>query len=190
MSLSLFAQVVTGVLFFLVGVLFFVSSLGTFGSKDRVGAERWIRWLGRLRPSMGNHRLNGSPINPKYRIYAMVSLLVILVQAILLLPGIGEDRQYALSQFSTLFLGPVWYFYAMAIGVSSFILISTKRPGGYILGIIISIISFGTTLPDIFGLLPPSAPTLRTTILMLSGFPFAFLLAYVSWRAFQYEVRS
>ena len=187
-SASLAVQIVTGAMFLLVSVLFFVSSLGMFGSKDTVRAQRWIRWLGRLRPSMGSHRLNETPVNSIYRIYARMILLVILVEAILLIPGIGEDRQYALNQFSTLFLGPVWYLYAMAVGVSSFILISFRRPGGYILGIAVSIISLGTVLPDVLGLLPPSAPTLRTTILALSGLPLALLLVYVSWRAFHSEV--
>jgi len=120
----------------------------------------------------------------KYRRYALVILLVIFVQAILLIPGIGEDRKYSLSGFSTLFLGPVWYSYAMAIGISGFTLIYYRRLGGYLLAIIFVIIGIGTTMPDVLGFLPPSAPTLRTTTLLLSGFPFDILLVYICWRAF------
>ena len=124
-----------------------------------------------------------SPDPDKYRRYALVILLVIFLQAILLIPGIGEDRKYSLSQFSTLFLGPVWYSYAMAIGISGFTLIYYQRLGGYLLAIVFVIIGIGTTMLDVLGFLPPSAPTLRTTILLLSGFPFDILLIYVCWRA-------
>src|SRR5256886_17477338 len=172
-----------GTVFFLFGVLLFVSSLGLFASKNNVQATRWVRWLGRLRPKIRDRTIIPSLDRDKYRRYALVILLVIFVQAILLIPGIGEDRKYSLSQFSTLFLGPVWYSYAMAIGISGFTLIYYRRLGGYLLAIVFVIIGIGTTMPDVLGFLPPSAPTLRTTVLALSGFPFDILLIYICWRA-------
>ena len=177
------AQASIGTVFFLFGVLLFVSSLGLFASKNNVQATRWVRWLRRLKPKMPGQTIIPSLDPDKYRRYALVVLLVIFVQAILLIPGIGEDRKYSLSGFSTLFLGPVWYSYAMAIGISGFTLIYYRRLGGYLLAIIFVIIGIGTTIPDVLGFLPPSAPTLRTTILALSGFPFDILLIYICWRA-------
>src|SRR2546425_5754403 len=140
-------------------------------------------WLGRLRLKIRDRTIIPSPDSDKYRRCALVILLVIFVQAILLIPGIGEDRKYSLSEFSTLFLGPVWYSYAMAIGISGFTLVYYQRLGGYLLAIVFVIIGIGTTMLDVLGFLPPSAPTLRTTILLLSGFPFDILLIYVCWRA-------
>ena len=177
------AQASIGTVFFLFGVLLFVSSLGLFASKNNVQATRWVRWLRRLKPKMPGQTIIPSLDPDKYRRYALVVLLVIFVQAIVLIPGIGEDRKYSLSGFSTLFLGPVWYSYAMAIGISGFTLIYYRRLGGYLLAIIFVIIGIGTTIPDVLGFLPPSAPTLRTTILALSGFPFDILLIYICWRA-------
>jgi hypothetical protein len=176
-------QASIGAVFFLLGVLLFVSSLGLFASKNDVQATRWVRWLRRLKPKIRDQTILPSLDLAKYRRYALVILLVIFVQAILLIPGIGEDRKYSLSGFSTLFLGPVWYSYAMAIGMSGFTLIYYRRPGGFLLAIIFVIIGIGTTIPDVLGFLPPSAPTLRTTTLLLSGFPFYILLVYVCWRA-------
>jgi hypothetical protein len=177
------AQASIGTVFFLLGVLLFVSSLGLFASKNNAQAMRWVRWLGRLRPKMRDQTIIQSLGPVKYRRYALMILLVIFVQAILLIPGIGEDRKYSLSGFSTLFLGPVWYSYAMAIGISGFTLVYYRRLGGYLLAIIFVIIGIGTTIPDVLGFLPPSAPTLRTAILALSGFPFDILLVYICWRA-------
>ena len=177
------AQASIGTVFFLFGVLLFVSSLGLFASKNNVQATRWVGWLRRLKPKMPDQTIIPSLDPDKYRRYALVVLLVIFVQAILLIPGIGEDRKYSLSGFSTLFVGPVWYSYAMAIGISGFTLIYYRRLGGYLLAIIFVIIGIGTTIPDVLGFLPPSAPTLRTTILALSGFPFDILLIYICWRA-------
>src|SRR6267143_1862828 len=42
------AQASIGTVFFLLGVLLFVSSLGLFASKNNVQATRWVRWLSRL----------------------------------------------------------------------------------------------------------------------------------------------
>ncbi len=175
------AETVVGVLFFVLAFAFFFPSLGVFASRDYSESEKWLGWLGKLRPKMGNH--DWSPVNPdKYRAYAMVILIVVFIQAILLIPGIGEDRRYPLDQFYGLF-GSLWYFYVLATGVSGFILIYYRRPGGYIPAIIMSVLSIGTTVPDVLGLLPPSAPTIRTTVLMLSVLPLVILLVYVSSRA-------
>jgi hypothetical protein len=175
------AETGAGVFFFAVAFPLFFSSLGVLASRDYSEAEKWLHWLGKLKPRMGNRDLN--PVSTgKYRAYAMSILLVVFIQAILLIPGIGEDRRYPLDQFYGLF-GSLWYFYVLATGISGFILIYYRRPGGYIPAIIMSVLSIGTTVPDVLGLLPPSAPTIRTTILMLSVLPLVILLVYVSSRA-------
>src|SRR5712664_3910636 len=48
------AQASIGVFFSLLGVLLVVSSLALFASKNNAQAMRWVRWLGRLRPMMGD----------------------------------------------------------------------------------------------------------------------------------------
>src|SRR5216683_7896410 len=175
------AETGVGVLFFILGFPLFFTSTGVFASRDSLEAKKWVRWLGRLRPKIENG--DRSPVSSgKNRVYAMVILLVVFIQAILLIPGIGEDRRYPLDQFYGLF-GSLWYFYVLATGVSGFILIYYRRPGGYIPAIIMSVLSIGTTVPDVLGLLPPSAPTIRTTVLMLSVLPLVILLVYVSSRA-------
>jgi len=175
------AETVAGVFFFILGFPLFFTSIGVFASGDRLEAEKWVRWLGRFKPKIENG--DRSPVSSgKDRVYAMVILLVVFIQATLLIPGIGEDRQYPLNQFYGLF-GSLWYFYVFATGLSGFILLYYRRLGGYIPAIIMMVLSIGTTVPDVLGLLPPSAPTLRTTVLMLSVLPLAILLVYVSWRA-------
>jgi hypothetical protein len=185
-SLVTVVETGVGVFFFVLAFPLFFPSLGVFASRNYSEAEKWLRWLGKLRPKMATQER--SPVNSgKHRAYAMAILLVVFIQAILLVPGIGEDRQYPLSQFYGL-VSSLWYFYVLATGVSGFILIYYRRPGGYIPAIIMSILSAGTTVPDVIGLLPPSAPTLRTTVLMLSVLPLAILLVYVSWRAIRTQV--
>src|SRR2546425_13318484 len=180
------AETSAGVFFFVLGLTLFFLSLGVFASRSYLEAEKWVRWLGRLRLKMDNHDL--SPVSSgKYRAYAMAILLVVFIQAILLIPGIGEDRQYPLDQFYVLF-GSLWYFYVLATGLSGFALIYYRRSGGYIPAAIMSVLSIGTTVPDVLGVLPPSAPTLRTTVLMLSVIPLAFVLVYVSWRGLHIDV--
>ena len=175
------AEAVAGVFFFILGFPLFFTSIGVLASGDRLEAEKWVRWLGRFKPKIENG--DRSPVSSgKDRVYAMVILLVVFIQAILLIPGIGEDRQYPLNQFYGLF-GSLWYFYVFATGLGGFILLYYRRLGGYIPAIIMMVLSIGTTVPDVLGLLPPSAPTLRTTVLMLSVLPLAILLVYVSWRA-------
>ncbi len=121
-----------------------------------------------------------------YRRYALAMLIVSLIQAFLLIPGVGEDRQFPLNELPTLFLS-LWYFFGLAILLSGFVLIYKRRLAGYYLGILLSAIIIGTNTPDVLGLLPPSAPSQKTLILLLTTFPPALLLAYVSWRAFQFR---
>ncbi len=179
-------ETTVGVFFFALAFPFFFASLGLFSSRDNSEAEKWLRWLGKLRPRMESRDL--SPVDPgKYRAYALVILLVVFIQAILLIPGIGEDRQYPLSQFYGIF-SSLWYFYVLTTGVSGFILIYCRRPSGYIPAIIMSALSIGTTVPDVLGFLPPSAPTPRTTVLAVSVLPLVIGLVYVSWRALHLKV--
>ncbi|TMI18875.1 hypothetical protein E6H32_03950 [Candidatus Bathyarchaeota archaeon] len=180
------AETGVGVLFFILGFPLFFTSIGVFASKESLEAQKWVHWLGRLNPKIENG--DPSPVSSaKGRVYAMVILLVVFIQAILLIPGIGEDRLYPLNQFYGL-LGSLWYFYVLATGLSGFILIYYRRIGGYIPAIIMMVLSIGTTVPDVLGLLPPSAPTLRTTVLMLSVLPLAIPLVYVSWKALHVKV--
>src|SRR6266566_209774 len=180
------AETSVGMFFFILGFPLFFTSIGVFASGDRLEAEKWVRWLGPFKSKIENG--DRSPVSSgKDRVYAMVILLVVFIQAILLIPGIGEDRQYPLNQFYGLF-GSLWYFYVFATGLSGFILIYYRRLGGYIPAMIMMVLSIGTTVPDVLGLLPPSAPTLRTTVLMLSVLPLAFLLVYVSWKALHAKV--
>ncbi len=180
------AETGVGVFFFILGFPLFFTSIGVFASRDSLEAKKWVRWLGRLNPKMESR--DPSPVSSgKGRVYAMAILLVVFIQAILLIPGIGEDRRYPLSQFYGLF-SSLWYFYVLATGLGGFILLYYRRIGGYIPAIIMMALSIGTTVPDVLGLLPPSAPTLRTTVLMLSVLPLAILLVYVSWKALHVKV--
>jgi hypothetical protein len=184
---------VIAAVFFLIGLLLFTSSIGLFASKNNVQAIRWLRWLGRLKPDVRGQELLLSSRSNKYRRYALVILIAIFVQAILLIPGIGEDRQYSLSQFSTLYFGPsgaLFYFFAMIIGISGFVLIYYHRPGGYLLAIIFVIIGLGTSTLDMLGLLPPSAPTFRTDLLALLGFPLGLALVYSARNGFRTSLNN
>ena len=179
------AETGVGVLFFILGFPFFFTSIGVFASMDSLEAKKWVRWLGRLKPKIENG--DRSPVSSgKDRVYAMVILLVVFIQAILLIPGIGEDRQYPLNQFYGLF-SSLWYFYVFSTGIAGFLLIYKRRPGGYLLSLILSMIAIGTNVTDVLGLQPPSAPTFRTSILEISSLPLAVVLAYVSWKAIRTE---
>jgi hypothetical protein len=177
-----------GLLFFAAAIPMYFSSLGAFASTSASGAEKWLRWLGKLRPKLENHEL-GLARSGSYRGYALAFLLLVFLQAILLIPGIGEDRQFPLNEFYGLF-SSLWYFYVLATGVSGFILIYSRRTGGYVLAIIMSVLGVGTVIPDVLGFLPPSIPTLRTILLELSGIPLEVLLIYVSWKAFRFSVST
>jgi hypothetical protein len=175
------AETWLGIALFALAVPLSFSSLRGLGSKNGAEAERWLRWMGVLKPRFPN----ASPdiARPgKHRRPTLAILLVILVGAILLIPGIGEDRQFPLNQFYGLF-SSLWYFYVLSILFASIVLIYYRRPGGYVLGMILCMLGLGTTVPDVLGFLPPSAPTIRTTILELTILPADLLLAYFSWRA-------
>src|SRR2546426_4226243 len=166
---------------FVFGVLLFFSSLGIFASKNNVDAEKWVRWLRGWRPRWQQGR-ETSVASGSFRVLAMASILVSLALAILLIPGVGEDRQFPLDQFYGLF-GTIWYFYSFTIGIVAVLVLYKKRVGGWILALILGLIPIGTNVPDLLGLLPPSAPTFRTWILLLTTLPPSVTLVYVSWRA-------
>ncbi len=180
------AETGAGVVLFALALPFFFSGLGLFMSRNGAEAQRWIRWLGRLarkwtsdsQDSTSQEILSRTPL---------IILLVILIQAILLLPGIGEDRVFPLNQFWGLFLS-LWYFYVLSILLGSLLLIYLRRLGGYVLGIMLCVLSVGTSVPDVLGFLPPSAPTIRTALLELSVLPPDFLLAYISWKTIRNHI--
>jgi len=185
-SVSTVVETSAGVFFFVLAFPLFFDSLGVLGSRNSLEAERWLSWLGRWRPRCQDQQ-QGSGNQDAYRVYALAILLVIFLLAILLIPGIGEDRQFPLNQFYGLF-GSLWYFYAFSTGIAGFLLIYERRPGGYLLSLILSMIALGTNVTDVLGLQPPSAPTFRTSILELAGLPFAIVLAYVSLKAIRTHV--
>jgi len=175
------AQTAVGGFFFFMGIMLFIFSLGMIASKNNVQAQKWLSWLGRWRPrwQAEQHHV----IRPdKYRPYALATLIGVFIGAVLVIPGIGEDRQFVLNQFFSLW-GTVFYFYAMALVVASIALVYYGRPGGYILSLAVSFVSIAFDVPDLFGLLPPSPPTFRTSIILLAGVLLATPLAYISWRA-------
>jgi hypothetical protein len=175
------AQTAVGAFLFFMGIMLFIFSLGMIASRNDVKAQKWFRWLGRWRPRWQTEGYQ--IIRPdKYRPSALVILLGVFVGAVLVIPGIGEDRQFVLNQFFNLW-GTVFYFYAMALLLASIVLIYYRRPGGYILSLIVSIVAIGFDVPDLFGLLPPSPPTFRTSIILLGDVLLAIPLAYGSWKA-------
>ena len=182
------AQTAVGAFFFFIGMMLFILSLGMFASKNNLQAQKWLSWLGRWRPRWltEQHQI----IRPdKYRPYVLIMLLGVFIGAVLVIPGIGEDRQFALSQFFSLW-GTVFYFYAMVLVLASTVLIYYRRPGGYVLSLIVSFISIAFDVPDLFGLLPPSPPTFRTSMILLGGVLLAIPLAYGSWRAIRVTIKE
>jgi len=178
------ALTVTGTFFFFMGMMFFVSGLGILASNNNSQAGRWLRWLGPWRPLWADRQREPS-IPHKFRSILLVTLFINLLLAVLLIPGIGEDRQFPLYQFFDLW-GTVWYFYVFGIGVAAFILIYQRKLGGYVLSLILSVVPIGMNVPDLLGLLPPSPPTLRTSILLVAGLPFSVIGVYVSLRALRH----
>jgi hypothetical protein len=95
-----------------------------------------------------------------------------------------DSRNWGGSPISTeSVLRVVFVALVLATGVSGFILIYSRRTGGYVLAIIMSVLGVGTVIPDVLGFLPPLIPTLRTILLELSGIPLEVLLIYVSLKA-------
>jgi hypothetical protein len=175
------AETVVGGFFFFMGIMLFIFSLGMIASKNNVQAQKWLSWLGKWRPRWQTEQHHIILLD-KYRPYVLVNLLGVFIGAVLVIPGIGEDRQFVLNQFFSLW-GTVFYFYAMALIIASTALVYYRRPGGYIPSLIVSFVSIAFDVPDLLGLLPPSPPTFRTSTILLAGVLLATPLAYSSWRA-------
>ncbi|HEX9197429.1 MAG TPA: hypothetical protein VF906_06500 [Candidatus Bathyarchaeia archaeon] len=180
-SATAIALAASGTLFFLTGIMLFVSGLGLLASNNNAQAERWLHWLGPWRPKWSDKHQE-LKIRSEFRSILLGTLFVSLLLAVLLIPGIGEDRQFPLNQFFDLW-GTVWYFYVFGIGIAAFLLIYKKRPGGYVLSLILSLVPTGMNVPDLLGLLPPTPPTFGTSILLVAGLPFSLIGVYVSMRA-------
>src|SRR5713226_242922 len=54
------AETVVGVFFFVLAFAFFFPSLGVFASRNYLEAEKWLCWLGKLRPKMETY--DSSPV--------------------------------------------------------------------------------------------------------------------------------
>ena len=119
----------------------FVIGLGIVSAKTSSGAARWLRWLGRWNPLWCDEERAGGG-RDKYRLSVLALLIAVLVGAILIIPGIGEDRTFVLSRFYDLW-GTLFYFYSMIVLLASLILVFYRRPGGYILSLVVSTIAIG-----------------------------------------------
>lgn len=174
-------ETVFGVLFFAIGIAFFVVGLALVSAKSSVGAARWLSCLGRWRLAWRD----GQKLNPSvdgYRFPVLVLLIAVLVGAILVIPGFGEDRTFDLSRFYDLW-GTVFYFYTMTILLASLVLVFYRRPGGYVLSLVVGTIGMGLNALDLLGLLPPAPLTFRTSIIFLANFLLGVPLAFVSWKS-------
>ena len=174
--------------FFSTGMALFVISLAIVSAKTNSGAARWLRWLGKWKPLW---RDDGRPKAglDKYRLWVLALLIAVLVGALLVIPGIGEDRTFVLSRFYDLW-GTVFYFYSMTVLLASLILVFYRRPGGYILSLVVSTIAIGLNMLDLLGLLPPAPPTFRTSIVFLANFLVGVPLAFISWKSIRHEFGS
>lgn len=122
----------------------------------------------------------------KYRLSTLALLIAVLVGAILVIPGIGEDRTFVLSRFYDLW-GTLFYFYSMTVLLTSLILVFYRRPGGYILSLVVSTIAIGLNALDLLGLLPPAPLTFGTSIIFLANFLVGVPLAFVSWKSIRHQ---
>ena len=118
----------------------------------------------------------------EHRVSVFALLIAVLVGAVLVIPGIGEDRTFDLSRFYDLW-GTIFYFYSMTVLLASLILIFYRRTGGYVLSLIVSTIAIGLNALDLLGLLPPAPPTVRTSIIFLANFLVGLPLALISWKS-------
>lgn len=179
------AETVLGALFFVTGFASLALGLGVVSAKTSPGPARWLRWLGGWRPSWRDE--TPETLN-RYRPQILGSLIALLVGAVLVIPGIGEDRMFVLSRFYDLW-GTVFYFYTMIVLVSSVTLVFYRRTGGYVLSLVVSIITIGISVPDMLGLLPPAPPTLKTSIILAANSPFAIYIALLSWMTIRHQTQ-
>ena len=178
-------ETVSGALFFVAGFVLSAISLGVVSAKTNAGAARWLRWLERWKPSWRDESLRTPQ---KYRLLVIGLLIAVLIAAILVIPGIGEDRTFVLGRFYDLW-GTVFYFYTMILLLASLVLIFSRRTGGYVLSLVVSIISIVLIVPDLLGLLPPGPPTFRTSIIFLGNLILAFALSFVSWKSIRQQIQ-
>ena len=178
-------ETVFGTLFFFAGMALFVIGLGIVSAKTSSGAARWLRWLGRWKPLWcDEERARGG--RDKHRIAVFALLIAVLAGAVLVIPGIGEDRTFVLSRFYDLW-GTLFYFYSMTVLLASLILIFYRRPGGFILSLVVGTIAIGLNALDLLGLLPPAPLTFRTSIIFLANFLVGVPLAFVSWKSIRHQ---
>lgn len=174
-------ETVFGAVLFLIGIALFVLDLALVSAKSNVDAARWLSWLGRWRPGWRDGEKLKPSVN-RYRFSVLVLLIALLVGAVLVIPGIGEDRTFYLSRFYDLW-GTVFYFYSMIILLASIFLVFYGRPGGYILAMVVSTIAIGLNALDLLGLLPPAPLTLGTSIIFLANFLVGLPLALYAWKS-------
>ena len=176
-------ETILGAVFFLAGMALFVISVGMMSAKTDSGAARWLVWLGRWRPLWRDEGRAKDGLD-KYRVSVLALLIAVLVGAVLVIPGIGEDRTFDLSRFYDLW-GTVFYFYSMTVLLASLILVFYRRTGGYVLSLVVSTIAIGLNALDLLGLLPPAPLTVRTSIIFLANFLVGLPLAIISWKSVQ-----
>lgn len=178
-------ETILGAAFFFIGMALLVIGLGMVSAKTDSGAARWLVWLGRLRPLWRDEERVKDGFD-KYRFSTLVLLIAVLVGAVLVIPGIGEDRTFDLSRFYDLW-GTVFYFYSMTVLLASLILIFYRRTGGYVLSLVVSTITIGLNALDLLGLLPPAPLTVRTSIIFLANFLVGLALALISWKSIRHR---
>ena len=178
-------ETIFGTLFFFAGMALFVIGLAILTPKTSSGAARWVRWLGRWKPMWRDEqRAKGG--RDEYRLAVLALLIAVLAGAVLVIPGIGEDRTFVLSRFYDLW-GTVFYFYSITVLLASLILVFYRRPGGYILSLVVSTIAIALNALDLLGLLPPAPLTFRTSIIFLANFLVGVPLAFISWKSIRHE---
>ena len=178
-------ETILGAFFFFIGLALLVIGLGIVSAKTDSGAARWLVWLGRWRPLWPVEERAKDGLD-KYRVSVLALLIAVLVGAVLVIPGIGEDRTFVLSRFYDLW-GTVFYFYSITVLLASLILIFYRRTGGYVLSLVVSTIAIGLNALDLLGLLPPAPLTVRTSIIFLANFLVGVPLAFISWKSIRHQ---
>ena len=177
-------ETIVGAVFFFAGMALLVISLGMVSAKTDSSAARWLVWLGRWRPLWQDGERAKDRVD-KYRVHVLGLLIAILVGAVLVIPGIGEDRTFVLNRFYDLW-GTVFYFYTTILLLASLILIFYRRNGGYVLSLVVGTVAIGLDSLDLLGLLPPAPLTLRTSIIFLANFLIGVPLALISWKSIRH----